>query len=95
MKIFFLFYIYMFFMGLLSFCLNRKHMLMMLLSMEFMLLSLFILMYYYFLNFSFESYFCMIFLTMGVCESALGLSLLVFMIRTHGNDYFNLFNILW
>nr|YP_010944518.1 NADH dehydrogenase subunit 4L [Chilocorus rubidus]WMB96369.1 NADH dehydrogenase subunit 4L [Chilocorus rubidus] len=88
-------FVFMFFMGFLSFSLNRKHMLMMLLSMEFMLLSLFILMYYYFTMYSFESYFSMIFLTMGVCESALGLSLLVSMIRSHGNDYFNLFNILW
>nr|UXW88439.1 NADH dehydrogenase subunit 4L [Henosepilachna vigintioctomaculata] len=86
---------FMFFMGLLSFSLKRKHLLMMLLSMEFIILSLLILMFFYFLNFSNEYYFSMIFLSFSVCESALGLSLLVSLIRSHGSDYFNLFNLLW
>nr|YP_009564774.1 NADH dehydrogenase subunit 4L [Henosepilachna vigintioctopunctata]QAY82225.1 NADH dehydrogenase subunit 4L [Henosepilachna vigintioctopunctata] len=86
---------FMFLMGLLSFSLKRKHLLMMLLSMEFIILSLLILMFYYFLNFSNEYYFSMIFLSFSVCESALGLSLLVSLIRSHGSDYFYMFNLLW
>nr|YP_009002408.1 NADH dehydrogenase subunit 4L [Henosepilachna pusillanima]AHH30003.1 NADH dehydrogenase subunit 4L [Henosepilachna pusillanima] len=85
----------MFLAGLLSFSLKRKHMLMMLLSMEFIILSLMIMMFYYFLNFSNEYYFSLIFLSFSVCESALGLSLLVSLIRSHGSDYFNMFNLLW
>nr|YP_010481801.1 NADH dehydrogenase subunit 4L [Vibidia duodecimguttata]UVU20935.1 NADH dehydrogenase subunit 4L [Vibidia duodecimguttata] len=90
-----IYYIYMFLVSMLSFSLNRKHLLSMLLSMEFVILILFFYMYVYLMNFNFEFYFVLLFLTMSVCESALGLSLLVSMIRSYGNDYFNSFNILW
>nr|YP_010491822.1 NADH dehydrogenase subunit 4L [Tolmerinus auronotatus]UWM92595.1 NADH dehydrogenase subunit 4L [Tolmerinus auronotatus] len=90
-----LFSIIMYFMGLISFSLKRKHFLLMLLSLEFIILSLYLNLYIYLSNFSFESYFSMIFLTMSVCEGVLGLSLMVSMIRTHGNDYFQTFNMLW
>nr|YP_010446968.1 NADH dehydrogenase subunit 4L [Chyliza chikuni]UTM10333.1 NADH dehydrogenase subunit 4L [Chyliza chikuni] len=80
--------------GSLVFVSQRKHLLSMLLSLEYMVLSLFFLLYVY-LNFmSFEQFFSMMFLTFSVCEGALGLSILVSMIRTHGNDYFQSFNIL-
>jgi NADH-ubiquinone oxidoreductase chain 4L len=36
----------------------------------------------------------MFFLTFRVCEGALGITVLVSLIRTHGNDYFNSFSIL-
>nr|ALO70703.1 NADH deshydrogenase subunit 4L [Medon apicalis] len=85
----------MYFSGLLSFCLNRKHFLMLLLSLEFIVLSLYLNLFIYLNEFTYEYYFSMIFLTMSVCEGALGLSILVSMIRTHGNDYFNTFNLLW
>nr|ALO71102.1 NADH deshydrogenase subunit 4L [Pselaphinae sp. 9 EF-2015] len=87
--------IFMFLMGLISFCLKRKHLLLMLLSLEFIILSLYFSLMIYLSMFNYEFYFSMIFLTMSVCEGALGLSLLVSMIRTHGNDYFQTFNILW
>nr|YP_009995242.1 NADH dehydrogenase subunit 4L [Ochthebius plesiotypus]QNP09619.1 NADH dehydrogenase subunit 4L [Ochthebius plesiotypus] len=90
-----LFSIFMYFCGLLVFCLKRKHLLLMLLSLEFIILSLYFNMFIYLSYFSNEYYFCMIFMTMSVCEGALGLSLLVSLVRTHGNDYFNSFNILW
>nr|QHD19799.1 NADH dehydrogenase subunit 4L [Afissula sp. XL-2019] len=95
MKMQFLIMVFSFFMGLLSFSLKRKHMLMMLLSMEFIILSLFLILFLYFINYSYEFYFSMIFLSFSVCESVLGLSLLVSMIRSHGSDYFNTFNLLW
>nr|YP_009185888.1 NADH dehydrogenase subunit 4L [Myrmecocephalus concinnus]ALO70723.1 NADH deshydrogenase subunit 4L [Myrmecocephalus concinnus] len=85
----------MFFSGMMVFCLKRKHLLMMLLSLEFVVLSLYLHMFIYLSNFSYESYFSLIFLTMSVCEGALGLSILVSLIRTHGSDYFNTFNLLW
>nr|ALO70403.1 NADH deshydrogenase subunit 4L [Bolitobius castaneus] len=85
----------MFFSGLLSFCMKRKHFLLMLLSLEFIILSLYFNMFLYLSSFYFENYFSMIFLTMSVCEGALGLAIMVSMIRTHGNDYFQTFNILW
>nr|AXA45535.1 NADH dehydrogenase subunit 4L [Paederus fuscipes] len=85
----------MYIMGLLSFCLKRKHFLLMLLSLEFIVLSLYLNMFIYLSYFNFEYYFSMIFLTMSVCEGALGLSILVSIIRTHGNDYFQSLNLLW
>nr|YP_010471348.1 NADH dehydrogenase subunit 4L [Illeis koebelei]UHJ19225.1 NADH dehydrogenase subunit 4L [Illeis koebelei]UVF63306.1 NADH dehydrogenase subunit 4L [Illeis koebelei]UXW88400.1 NADH dehydrogenase subunit 4L [Illeis cincta] len=88
-------YIYMFISSMISFSLNRKHLLTMLLSMEFVILVLFFFIYYYLISFNYELYFVLFFLTMSVCESALGLSLLVSMIRSYGNDYFVSFNVLW
>nr|ALO76664.1 NADH deshydrogenase subunit 4L [Ceratocanthus sp. CER01] len=85
---------FMFISGLFSFCLNRKHLLLMLLSLEFIILSLFFNLSMIISFLGYES-FLMIFLSISVCEGALGLSVLVSMIRTHGNDYFQSFNILW
>nr|YP_006503866.1 NADH dehydrogenase subunit 4L [Elodia flavipalpis]AFA46596.1 NADH dehydrogenase subunit 4L [Elodia flavipalpis] len=83
-----------FFMGIFSFVFNRKHLLSMLLSLEYIVLSLFLLLFIYLNMMNFENYFSMMFLVFSVCEGALGLSILVSMIRTHGNDYFQSFNIL-
>nr|WIL79883.1 NADH dehydrogenase subunit 4L [Tillus discoidalis]WIL79909.1 NADH dehydrogenase subunit 4L [Opilo sinensis] len=91
----YLIFIFMFIMGILSFSIKRKHLLMMLLSLEFMVLSLFMGLFLYFNMMLYEYYFSLIFLTFSVCEGALGLSLLVSMIRSHGNDYFQTFNVLW
>nr|AND96754.1 NADH deshydrogenase subunit 4L [Onthophagus longimanus] len=86
---------FMYFSGLMSFVMKRKHLLLMLLSLEFIILSLFFNLFMYLSFFYFEYFFSMVFLTMSVCEGALGLGVLVLLIRTHGNDYFNTFNILW
>nr|AWN56321.1 NADH dehydrogenase subunit 4L [Nephaspis sp. DPP-2018] len=87
--------LYNFYMGLVSFSINRKHLLLMLMSMEFIILILYFMFFYIFYMFMYEYYFSMFFLTFSVCESVLGLSLLIKMIRSHGNDDFNSFNILW
>nr|AGW80445.1 NADH dehydrogenase subunit 4L [Prosopocoilus astacoides blanchardi] len=88
-------FVAMFLMGLLSFCLNRKHMLLMLLSLEFVVVSLFLGLYIYLCVYGLEFYFLMIYLTISVCEGALGLSVLVLLMRTYGNDYMESFNLLW
>nr|YP_009995333.1 NADH dehydrogenase subunit 4L [Ochthebius capicola]QNP09736.1 NADH dehydrogenase subunit 4L [Ochthebius capicola] len=90
-----LFSMIMFISGILVFCLKRKHLLLMLLSLEFIILSLYFMMFFFLSFFMSEFYFSMIFMTMSVCEGALGLSLLVSLIRTHGNDYFQSFSVLW
>nr|YP_010946618.1 NADH dehydrogenase subunit 4L [Margattea speciosa]WGO57336.1 NADH dehydrogenase subunit 4L [Margattea speciosa] len=90
-----LIYIFMMFMcGMWIFCSNRKHLLLTLLGLEFIVLILYFEIYYYLLGMDYELFFGMIFLTFSVCEGALGLSILVSMIRSYGNDYFNTFNIL-
>nr|YP_010166630.1 NADH dehydrogenase subunit 4L [Hydroporus signatus]QRV62721.1 NADH dehydrogenase subunit 4L [Hydroporus signatus] len=83
-----LFFFVMFFIGLIVFSLKRKHLLLMLLSMEFIILSLYIMLFMFLSYFDYEYYFSMMFLVFCVCESVLGLSILVSLIRTHGNDYF-------
>nr|AYR05326.1 NADH dehydrogenase subunit 4L [Coleoptera sp. ACP-2013] len=85
----------MFFSGLLIFLSKYKHFLLMLLSLEFMVLSLYLLMFIYFSFFFFQIFFSMFFLTMSVCEGALGLSLLVLIIRSYGNDKIMMFDNLW
>nr|UFZ13718.1 NADH dehydrogenase subunit 4L [Haplosialis sp.] len=76
------------------FSFKRKHLLIVLLSLEFIVLSLFFMLMMFLKLYNYEYFFSMMFLTFSVCEGALGLSILVSMIRTHGNDYFQSFSIL-
>lgn len=85
---------YLFFIGAVRFIASRKHLLSSLLSLEFMVLSLFFILIIFLNLINFELYFRMLFLVFRVCEGALGISILVSLIRTHGNDYFNSFSIL-
>jgi NADH-ubiquinone oxidoreductase chain 4L len=86
--------IFIFIIGLLSFISGRKHLLSTLLSLEFIVLRLFFIIYFFLNLLSCELYFTILFLTFRVCEGALGISILVSLIRTHGNDRFNSFSIL-
>nr|YP_009453525.1 NADH dehydrogenase subunit 4L [Ectropis obliqua]ARR28325.1 NADH dehydrogenase subunit 4L [Ectropis obliqua] len=86
--------IFMFIIGNLIFVSKYKHLLIILLSLEFMVLSVFFLFLSYLLMLNYEMYMLMVFLVFTVCEGALGLSILVSLIRTHGNDYFKSFNLL-
>nr|WRK67308.1 NADH dehydrogenase subunit 4L [Nemopterinae gen. 1 sp. 1 YZ-2023a] len=80
--------ILMFISGCLSYSLKCKHLLSMLISLEYIVISLFFLMIMNLMNYSFENFFTVIFLTFSVCEGALGLGILVMVVRTHGNDFF-------
>nr|YP_010253740.1 NADH dehydrogenase subunit 4L [Cochylidia moguntiana]QTZ18160.1 NADH dehydrogenase subunit 4L [Cochylidia moguntiana] len=84
----------MFLIGNLIFVSKHKHLLIILLSLEFMVLSIFLLMLIILSSMNMNMYMLMVFLVFAVCEGALGLSILVSMIRTHGNDYFQSFNLL-
>nr|WMQ78004.1 NADH dehydrogenase subunit 4L [Metabraxas rubrotincta] len=86
--------IFMFLVGNLIFVSKYKHLLIILLSLEFMVLSVFFFMLNYLLMLNYDMYMLMVFLVFSVCEGALGLSILVSLIRTHGNDYFKSFNLL-
>nr|AYR05159.1 NADH dehydrogenase subunit 4L [Coleoptera sp. ACP-2013] len=74
---------------------KRKHLLVMLLSLEFIVISIYLNLMIYFTQMSYDYFFLMIFLTMSVCEGVLGLSVLVLMIRSWGNDYVLTFSSLW
>nr|WRK21501.1 NADH dehydrogenase subunit 4L [Nionia sp.] len=80
---------YVFFSSLFCMILIRKHILLCMMSLEFIVLSILILMIFYCLMFSNSFYIYIFFMTFYVCEGALGLSVLVNMIRCHGNDYLN------
>nr|YP_010621015.1 NADH dehydrogenase subunit 4L [Periplaneta japonica]WAX39398.1 NADH dehydrogenase subunit 4L [Periplaneta japonica] len=83
-----IFFSIMFFCGIWVFSSGHKHLLIVLLSLEFIVLILFLMLYIYLNGFNYELFFSMVFLTFSVCEGVLGLSILVSMIRSFGNDYF-------
>nr|AXS65103.1 NADH dehydrogenase subunit 4L [Cerambycidae sp. 4 KM-2017] len=85
----------MMFSSMLLYSIKRKHLLIMLLALEFMVVGMFLGLSIYMNYLNFENFFCLIYLTMSVCEGVLGLSVLVLMIRTHGNDYIMSLSILW
>nr|YP_010270170.1 NADH dehydrogenase subunit 4L [Potamometra zhengi]UJY96896.1 NADH dehydrogenase subunit 4L [Potamometra zhengi]UJY96909.1 NADH dehydrogenase subunit 4L [Potamometra zhengi]UJY96922.1 NADH dehydrogenase subunit 4L [Potamometra zhengi] len=87
---------YMFFMGLIVFCSLRKYLLLTLLSLEYLVVVVFLGFFIFLMNYSGEYYFIIIFLTFSVCEGVLGLSILVSMIRCHGNDnLMNMSSLMW
>nr|UPL65723.1 NADH dehydrogenase subunit 4L [Enoplops sibiricus] len=86
--------IFMFFSGVLVFSSTRKHLLMTLFSLEYLVLVIFLTLFIFLLTFGFELYFIMVFLVFSVCEGALGLGVLVNMIRSHGNDLLSSMSIL-
>nr|YP_009236829.1 NADH dehydrogenase subunit 4L [Bematistes alcinoe]AMJ17297.1 NADH dehydrogenase subunit 4L [Bematistes alcinoe] len=83
-----------FFVGNLIYVLNHKHLLIMVMILEFLVLILWYFMYLYLSMVDYNMYMLMLFLVFSVCEGALGLSILVSMIRTHGNDYFQSFSMI-
>nr|YP_010464310.1 NADH dehydrogenase subunit 4L [Strongylium nakanei]UUL71687.1 NADH dehydrogenase subunit 4L [Strongylium nakanei] len=87
--------LFMFILGLAVFGWKRKHLLLMLLALEFIVLSVYLMIFLYLSFLGNEYFFSMVFLTFSVCEGVLGLSVLVSLIRTHGNDYFQSFSVLW
>nr|QAY82051.1 NADH dehydrogenase subunit 4L [Acrocrypta assamensis] len=86
---------FLFILGVMKFILSHNHLLMMLLSLEFMVVILYMNIYFYLNIMSYEYMFLMIFLTLSVCEGALGLSILVMMVRVYGNDYLLSLSNLW
>nr|YP_009498535.1 NADH dehydrogenase subunit 4L [Caridina multidentata]AWK60848.1 NADH dehydrogenase subunit 4L [Caridina multidentata] len=86
--------IFMLLCGLMSFVGGRKHLLSTLLSLEYIMLSVFWLMVMMTSCLGGDSYFVLFFLTLAACEGALGLALLVSVVRTHGNDNFSSFMVL-
>nr|WNV26493.1 NADH dehydrogenase subunit 4L [Salassa thespis] len=84
----------MFIIGNLIFVSKNKHLLIVLLSLEFIVLSIFFILLLMLSFIEYDMYMLMVFLVFSVCEGALGLSILVSMIRTHGNDYFQSFSFL-
>nr|YP_010478219.1 NADH dehydrogenase subunit 4L [Nesophrosyne sp. 302 GMB-2012]UVI59663.1 NADH dehydrogenase subunit 4L [Nesophrosyne sp. 302 GMB-2012] len=79
-------FIYMYIMSIFSLLLVRKHIFLCLLSLEYVVLSLLMIYSYYFIYTS-SFYMLIIMMVFFVCEGVLGLSILVSLIRCHGNDF--------
>nr|YP_008080728.1 NADH dehydrogenase subunit 4L [Songmachilis xinxiangensis]AFQ07910.1 NADH dehydrogenase subunit 4L [Songmachilis xinxiangensis] len=79
--------------GMMVFVSERKHLLAVLFSLEYIVLGIFMLLSFY-LMMMVDLYFCLLFLAVAVCEGALGLSILVSLVRSHGSDYFMNFSVL-
>lgn len=73
---------------------KRKHLLATLLSLEGLILFIFCLIYFSSSSFHGMFSFNLVFVTLTACEGALGLSLLVTIVRSHGGDQFNSLNFL-
>nr|CAB0049851.1 NADH dehydrogenase subunit 4L [Sepia pharaonis] len=78
-------YIYM--VGIVVLVFQWKHILNILLSFEILMLGLIFSFLLTYGLYNSEYYVVMIIIVFGVCEASLGLSLLVSLIRSHGNDY--------
>nr|YP_010185075.1 NADH dehydrogenase subunit 4L [Haemaphysalis montgomeryi]QVJ97812.1 NADH dehydrogenase subunit 4L [Haemaphysalis montgomeryi]WCD42531.1 NADH dehydrogenase subunit 4L [Haemaphysalis montgomeryi] len=76
------FFIY--FVGVFSFILNRFHLMLLLMSIEFMYLSLMVIFFYNSMMMSIINIF--MFLCAIVCEAALGLSILIVVSFFYGNE---------
>nr|UUG47481.1 NADH dehydrogenase subunit 4L [Ips hauseri]UUG47494.1 NADH dehydrogenase subunit 4L [Ips hauseri]UUG47507.1 NADH dehydrogenase subunit 4L [Ips hauseri] len=81
--------------GLIVYSVNYKHFLVMLLSLEVAVVSIFLMIFFFSSWFSLEVFLSVIYLSLSVCEGALGLSLLVLIIRTYGSDSLFTFDLLW
>lgn len=79
--------------GLLVFCSQHKHLLATLLSLEYIILCIFIILMLSGGQRVTEGYLALAFLVFAVSEGAIGLSILVVMARRHGGDYFKSFNL--
>nr|AML26360.1 NADH dehydrogenase subunit 4 [Erotylidae sp. BMNH 1274391] len=88
-------FVFMFFTGLMTFSLKRNNLLLMLLSLEFIMLSLYLMIFMYLSFMGYSYFFSMLFLSFSVCEGSLGLSILVSMTRLYGNDYMMSISSLW
>nr|YP_010852869.1 NADH dehydrogenase subunit 4L [Tomicus yunnanensis]WGL40314.1 NADH dehydrogenase subunit 4L [Tomicus yunnanensis] len=87
--------IFLFISGVLVYIFKYKHFLLMLISLESMVVSLYVLIFFYCGQFTFEYFISLFYLTLSVCESSLGLSLLVMLIRTYGSDMLLSYDSLW
>uniref|UniRef100_A0AB38ZHD1 NADH-ubiquinone oxidoreductase chain 4L n=1 Tax=Cicadellidae gen. 1 sp. 2 XYW-2023a TaxID=3078490 RepID=A0AB38ZHD1_9HEMI len=87
------FSLYLYMSSTLSILITRKHTLMSLLSLEFMMMTLLLMSMLFCMLTKYSMYLFLFIMTLMVCEGVLGLSILVNMIRCQGNDFMN--SMLW
>nr|QHQ98492.1 NADH dehydrogenase subunit 4L [Microdiplogynium sp. XFX] len=72
--------------GVMSLVSNRKHLLLLLLSLEMMMIGVLLISMYVFIG-VYDLYSLVVFLSFVVCEASLGLSLVVIVVNYYGSDY--------
>lgn len=81
------------FISLLALSLQYKHLLRILLRLEAITINLFIILFAISGNITLRGESSLVLITLGACEARLGLSILVAIIRSEGNDYVSSFSI--
>nr|YP_009676403.1 NADH dehydrogenase subunit 4L [Chthamalus challengeri]QDE13334.1 NADH dehydrogenase subunit 4L [Chthamalus challengeri] len=87
MSIFFVIPIFLFVVGFWIYISKRKHLMNMLISLEYIVLSIFMLLMMVTFIMGLEMYAGLIYLIASVCEGSLGVGIMVGMVRSHGSDY--------
>nr|UZN44112.1 NADH dehydrogenase subunit 4L [Capitulum mitella] len=86
-KFLYLLPIFLFFVGFWVYVSKRKHLMNMLISLEYVVLSLFFMIMLVTFSQGLETYVSLIFLVASVCEGSLGVGIVVGMVRSFGDDY--------
>nr|AWU48995.1 NADH dehydrogenase subunit 4L [Mesohomotoma hibisci] len=79
--------VFMFYFGLKMIFFNAKHLLMILLTFEYIGLIIFLLLINMFMIYMYDLSLIIYFLITLVCEAVLGLVLMTLVVRSHGSDY--------
>nr|YP_009868534.1 NADH dehydrogenase subunit 4L [Cofana yasumatsui]QKG63364.1 NADH dehydrogenase subunit 4L [Cofana yasumatsui] len=82
-------YVLIFMFSLISVIYIRKHILLCLMNLEFVILTVLLVIFNFCLLYNYNFYIYIFYMTFFVCEGSLGLSILVSMLRNQGNDYLN------
>ena len=78
---------------LMAFCFNRTHLLSLLLSLEAVMLGIFCFGLFSISLMKAETYYTIAVLTFAACEAAIGLSILVNIVSSHGSNYVSSLNL--
>nr|YP_009502263.1 NADH dehydrogenase subunit 4L [Blastopsylla occidentalis]AWU48866.1 NADH dehydrogenase subunit 4L [Blastopsylla occidentalis] len=87
-------FLVMFYLGMKTFFFNKKHILMMLLSLEMLSLLIMSMIIFILSIYNYDSMMIVYFIIILVCEAVIGLVLLTLIVRSHGSDYIKSFSML-
>lgn len=86
--------IFIFLVGTWIYISKRKHLINILISLEYIVLATFLLIILITFTIGLETYIRLIFLVASVCEGSLGVGIIVGIVRSHGSDYISSFRAL-
>ena len=86
--------IFLFLVGRWIYISKRKHLINILIRLEYIVLCIFLLLILVTFSIGLETYVSLIFLVASVCEGRLGVGIIVGIVRSHGSDYIRRFRAL-